>query len=249
MITFIIQARTGSTRLPNKILLPFYDNKSILELLIEKLRKVNNTRIIIATSSESNCDANESLSEQMKVKCFRGSEKNVLQRFIDAAQKFGAERIIRVCSDNPFLELKSIQTLVAKAMSQENADYISFRIGSCPSIKTHYGFWTEYVTLKALKKVNLLTNDLLYREHVTNYIYSNPEMFNIEWIDAPDAIMSHPDIRLTIDTSEDFENAQRIYGVLCDKQNYPTIEDVINYLDNHQDYYKLMRKQIAKNNK
>lgn len=248
-MTFIVQARTGSTRLPNKVLLPFYKNKCILELLIEKLRKVDNTRVVIATSIEPNCDAIECLANQMNVDCFRGSEKDVLQRFLDAAQKFGAEKIIRVCSDNPFLDLKSIQTLIAKAMSQEHVEYISFRIGTRPSIKTHYGFWTEYVTQNALKRVNSYTDDSLYREHVTNYIYSNPDKFCIKWIDVSDIIMSHPDIRLTIDTSEDFENAKRIYSELYDEHKDPTIEDIINYLDSHQDNYKLMRKQIEKNNK
>ena len=57
MITFMIQARVGSTRLPNKILLPFYQNKCILQLLLDKLRQVDGTNIVIATSKAPQNDA------------------------------------------------------------------------------------------------------------------------------------------------------------------------------------------------
>lgn len=124
MITFIVQARTGSTRMPNKILLPFHEGKSILDLLIKKLKQVDNTKVVIATSVNPNCDAIEQVAELHQVACYRGSENDVLQRFIDATESNGAEQIIRVCSDNPFLELASIKRLVERAQGC-NDDYIS----------------------------------------------------------------------------------------------------------------------------
>lgn len=57
MITFIIQARSGSTRLPNKILLPFYNGKSILDLMLEKLSSINGTNILVATTTNMKDDA------------------------------------------------------------------------------------------------------------------------------------------------------------------------------------------------
>lgn len=232
MITFIVQARVGSTRLPQKILLPFYEGKSILELLIAKLRLVSNTQILIATSDDSKNDVIEEIALSNNVKCFRGSENDVLQRFIDAAEYVGAEQIIRVCSDNPFLELASIQTLVNR-VSDEKCDYMSFWVDGKPSIKTHFGFWTEYVTLKALKKVRVLTEDSLYHEHVTNFIYSHPKDFVVSWINGPDVLKGRDDIRLTTDTIEDFKTAQTVYSRLVGVQIYPTIAQVVSFLDQH----------------
>lgn len=250
MIFFIVQARSGSTRMPNKILLPFFKGNSILDLLIEKLKEVKGTKIIVATSENQNCDAIEDVAKKHAVKCFRGSENDVLQRFIDAAEVNHAEQLIRVCSDNPFLELNSINNLVDYVnSSNDNYDYVSFNVNGSPSIKTHYGFWTEYVTLRALKKVSTMTNEKLYHEHVTNYIYSNPDYFRINWIEGPKVIESHLDIRLTIDTYEDFKNAQHIYEDLCKVNPYPTIEAVVDYLDKHKDYYTSMKSQIIKNSK
>ena len=249
-ICFIIQARVGSTRMPRKILLPFFDGKSIIELLIEKIKQINGAKIVIATSSDKSCDELEEIAKRYDVNCFRGSENDVLQRFIDAAEKFSVERIIRVCSDNPFLELSSIQELVEYVNSLERTpDYISFDINGTPSIKTHYGFWTEYVTLDALKRVIELTDEPLYHEHVTNYIYMHPDKFNIRWIEGPKVIENRPDIRLTIDTVEDFSGAQKIYSDLCQSNPYPTIKDIVSYLDRHSEYYVSMRSQIKQNSK
>ena len=248
MLAFIVQARVGSTRLPNKILLPFYQGKGILELLIAPLKNVEGAKVILATSTYKENDTLEQIARENGVLCFRGAENDVIQRFIDAAEEYAVNDIIRVCSDNPFLELGSIHKLVHSAKNSNN-DYISFNIGGVPSIKTHYGFWTEVVRLDALKKVVSLTDEQLYHEHVTNYIYTHPDTFSIKWIDGPRVLDTHPEIRLTIDTKEDFDNVKQIYNEICEKNEYPTIVDVVKYLDAHSNFYASMRNQINQNNK
>lgn len=246
--SFIIQARVGSSRLPNKILRPFYDGKSILELLIEKLQSIPESQIIIATSANSDNNIIEEFCKLHNVKCYRGSENDVLRRFIDAAEFHNIKNIIRICSDNPFLELESIKKLISKSQ-ESDADYISFKVNGNPSIKTHFGFWTEYVTLDALKRVHRNTEDKLYHEHVTNYIYSHPENFKIEWIEGPECLNGRNDIRMTCDTINDFENLQKIYEDVCETSPYPSIKDIVHYLDSHDEYLKDMKEQIKQNTK
>ncbi|MCM1030076.1 MAG: hypothetical protein NC410_01345 [Oscillibacter sp.] len=247
--TFLIQARLGSSRLPGKIMLPFYEEHTILDLLIEKLKCIT-TNIVLATSENSQNDLLKDVSDKHHIKCFRGAENDVLQRFVDAAETHHAKHIIRVCSDNPFLDLEAIKELIQFVESAEGKyDYVSFDIFGLPSIKTHYGFWTEYVTLSALKKICSLTDNPCYHEHVTNYIYTHPENFSIAWIKGPECLRKHSDIRLTIDTEEDFKNAAEIYADLCIATPYPTVIEIVNYLDNHSDYYQYMRSQILKNSK
>lgn len=248
-ITFIIQARLGSTRLPGKILLPFWRNQSILDLLIEKLKQIPNSRIILATSESPQNNPLEEIANSKHINIYRGNETDVLQRFIDAADKFNANQIIRICSDNPFLELKSIQRLIEFINIHPQYDYVSFNVNGTPSIKTHYGFWTEFVTLNALKKVCSLTDEPLYHEHVTNFIYTHPEHFNFHLLDTPSILTSHDRVRLTIDTETDFTNAQSIYNELNQQTPYPSIEDIIGFLDSHPSYYQTMQQEIAKNSK
>lgn len=128
-------------------------------------------------------------------------------------------------------------------------DYVSFNVNGIPSIKTHYGFWTEFVTLDALNKVNSLTNESLYHEHVTNFIYTHPEYFNCYLLDTPSDLTTHSKIRLTIDTLVDFQNAQAIYAGVIRTSSYPTIVQIIQFLDNHPSYYRIMEQEIFKNSK
>lgn len=248
-ISFIIQARLGSTRLPGKILLPFYKDQSIIALLIEKLKQFKDIRIILATSTNPINDTLETIALAHNISCYRGDEDDVLQRFIDAAEYYNTHQIIRICSDNPFLEINSIGKLLEFAKNNPEYDYVSFNVNGTPSIKTHYGFWTEYVTLNALKKIKSITNEHLYHEHVTNFIYTHPDIFNYHLLETAPILKTHDNIRLTIDTESDFKNAQIIYEKLREITPYPTIEQVIHYLDIHPTYYQNMEQEILKNKK
>ena len=122
----IIQARTGSTRLPRKMILPFYENEGIFSLLLKKLTSAfDKNDIILATSVNENNDVLVEIAEKYGINYFRGSENDVLQRFIDAAKEFNAENIIRVCADNPFLDIFYIELLIEK-FEKFNCDYLSY---------------------------------------------------------------------------------------------------------------------------
>ena len=248
-IGIVIQARLTSTRLPRKVLLPFYGSTTILDILIDRLRSIC-LNIVIATSSKSENDELVSFAMNKNVSCYRGSEDDVLQRFIDAARYSNITHIIRICSDNPFLDVTSLKELISTVEGNQNHDYISFNIDGTPSIKTHYGFWAEYVSLDALMRINSLTAEHLYHEHVTNYIYTHPQLFSIKWLEVPSFVKQHRSVRLTIDTKEDFENAAHIYAALYSQVGCnPSMEDVLTYLDAHREYYGLMESQIYKNSK
>lgn len=245
MLSFIIQARLGSTRLPGKILLPFWEGKSIFELLLEKLNRIEGVGCIVATSVSPANDQLAKICQRYDTPCFRGDENDVLKRFVDAAELYGVDKIIRVCSDNPFLNVSDIERLVSFSRSADY-DYISFDVNGTPSIKTHYGFWTEYVKLDALRKVESLTSEKLYHEHVTNFIYSHPGLFKIAWLPVSELINENKDVRLTIDTPQDFENAKTVYAAIGGKASY---EELFGFIQAHPEMVDAMRKQIINNTK
>lgn len=246
MIPCILQARLGSTRLPNKILLPFYGEESILSIIINKLRKLPNTDVILATTDNERDSPLVDIAKSHQVKLYRGSESDVLGRFIGAAREYGANRIIRICSDNPFIDIESLKTLL-KESECSNTDYISFLVNGKPSIKTHFGFWAEFTTLDALEKVQAATQESIYHEHVTNYIYTHPDQFRIKWLKTPDILNGRNDIRLTIDTFQDFTDAQAIYEkYITDNM---TIEELVAYLDKNPEIIDKMKEEIKLNSK
>lgn len=244
----IIQARLGSTRLPGKILLPFYGEQTILDILLEKLHRVTELPVIVATTNDPSDDRLVTFLKAQDELVFRGSENDVLDRFIQAAECYHLDGIIRICSDNPFLDPEGIQTLIEKAQTSE-AHYIGFRINGLPSIKTHFGFWGEYATLEALKKVAATTDDLPAHEHVTIHIYSHPEEYLCEWIDCPNFIQGRNDIRLTVDTLIDFANAQMVYTDLKKEHSNFGLEEVVDYIDQHEKLKSSMKRIIEQNAK
>lgn len=122
-IGIIIQARMGSTRLPGKILKKFDGEKTLLETLLENLHKVSGVKVIVATSVNANNDQLESFLLEKGELVYRGSESDVLDRFIQAAETNHVDGIVRICSDNPFLDWHGVSQLVEKAKTSD-ADYI-----------------------------------------------------------------------------------------------------------------------------
>jgi spore coat polysaccharide biosynthesis protein SpsF len=224
-IYYIIQARTNSTRLPNKTIIKFYEDKTILDCIINKLRNsgIKNNRIIVATTDAQKDDILVKTIEKQKVIVHRGDENNVLNRFISAATNENANFFFRICADNPFLNLSFINEII-KTKNILTYDYISYEMNNrTPAIKTHYGLFSEYTTLETLLKVKAATTNDFDLEHVTPYIYSNRNLFNTYFHIIPKKLQDNEWLRLTIDTEQDFKVAQKIYQDLKDEDNIDKI--------------------------
>ena len=218
-IGIIIQARTGSTRMPGKVVKPFYNDASILEIIIQRiLTHFSPTDVVLATTTNTLDDAVEELGQRMGVNTFRGSENNVLSRFTDVITKYQYDGVIRVCADNPFLDVASFDTFIDWAKESES-DYTAYGVSdNTPTIKTHFGLWAEYVSGKALLKAAKLTDEKLYLEHVTNFIYGNPHLFTVDIYKLPQQWLNEKSIRFTLDSEEDFNLLQEVYSE-CMKTN------------------------------
>ncbi len=247
----IIQARTGSTRLKNKILIPFYQDQGILEILIDKiLHGLTGTPVVLATSTNKENDVLADLAARKGINCFRGDEADVLKRFIEASRHYKIAGAVRVCADNPFLDAYHLSQLVNYAEAHEGFDYISFQLSDGrPAIKSHHGFFAEFVKLSALEKVQTVTTEPCYLEHVTNYIYENPADFNIKWLPAPRVVAGRLDIRLTIDTEDDFKSAQEILKLLGKTPLQISLNEIIEVVDHHPMLITKMEGQIKANEK
>jgi spore coat polysaccharide biosynthesis protein SpsF len=247
-IGIIIQARTGSTRLPEKMLLPFYNKKGILENLLLRIREhLFNVPVLVATTTNKNDDTIEQIAKNNGISVYRGSEDDVLDRFIKAAEFLKIEKIIRICADNPFLDINALKIQIADFLEQDVDYWYYAKRDNTPTIKTHYGFWTEGVTLTTLKKIDSLTKEKLFHEHVTNYIYTYPDCFKLHAQLIPIEIEKETNIRLTIDTKEDFELAKSIYSLLIKNQTEFNPELIVSFIKSNKDWLILMENEINKN--
>ena len=239
----VIQARTNSSRFPKKIVQPVDGEMTFLHFLVERLSVLkNDIPIFIATSDTEADDIIEQIGNSLNIPVFRGSENNVLNRFIQCATKFKVDAIVRVCSDNPFIDIASLKKLIA---TYKGEDYLSYSINNTPSILTHYGFFAELVSLHALKKVE---QQQTCQEHVTNCLYTNKDLFNVAFIPLH---ISSSSIRCTLDTEIDFEVLKRIYfewykNTVPEKLDYTNL---IKFIEENPSLMLIMKDQIKQNTK
>jgi len=105
----IVQARCGSHRLPSKVLLKL-GNETVLEHVINRVKKLKyKKKIIIATTKKLEDKKIIEIAKENKCFYFAGSEKNVLNRYYNAAKKFNIKTIVRICSDSPFIDSAIIE--------------------------------------------------------------------------------------------------------------------------------------------
>lgn len=247
-IGIVIQARTGSQRLTDKILKPIGEERSLLDFILKRFEKYNySIPIIVATTKNPNDERIVNIVNKYNtIQCFRGNEENVLDRFIGCANKFQIDKIIRVCADNPFIDLKSIDKII-KEISIRSSDYIAFYLNNMPSIRTHFGFWAEGITLVALKKISLMTKEKIYIEHVTNYIYDYEHHFKIKKIELPKLFYENQNMRFTLDTKQDFENINNLLKQI--ETNKINAEYIINITKQYGSILEMMKIEIENNQK
>lgn len=239
----IIQARMGSSRFPGKVLRTLDEtNKSLLGMIVSRLQiGLSELPVIVATSTNGIDDEIEKWCVTQRVPVSRGSEKNVLERFVQTAKKFGLEQVVRVCSDNPFINPKLILDLLK--LQDGSYDYISYRVSGIPAIKTHYGIFAELARLTALE-TELQSGLMHSREHVTTGLYEQAD-YKRKWID----IALPEDIRLTIDTEDDFGLIRKI---LRNEQLLPhgkSLQEWMNNIAQDEDVMKTMKDQIRRQGK
>jgi len=247
-IGIIIQARSTSTRLPQKVILPFFEKDTIIDIIIKKLQQVN-LPIVLATTSNDADTPIANIGQALGVNIYRGDEHDVLSRFAEVAEQYDFDYVIRVCADNPFISLKWLRKMIAAVQNKE-FDYFSFSYGDKPVILTHFGIFAEMVKATAFRKIEQHTADMFYKEHVTNYLYQHPDIFDVLLSDIKDAVNWDENMRLTIDTANDWEVAKTIYHSLYRKYgNEFDSEEIVLYLQKHPIYLEQMAREIELNQK
>jgi len=220
----IIQARTGSTRLPSKVLKKL-GGKTILEHVVERVQQAKLIdEVIIATTEAENDDAICDLAESAKLNCFRGSEEDVLARFYLAAKKYSGDVIVRITSDCPVIDPHVIDRMLE--VFKGEGDVIVSNAGADPSTRTYpRGLDAEIFTMAALEQAYLKAEEKYQREHVTPYIYENNKAYYYK------NEIDYSKYRLTLDTPEDFELIGKIYDELYKGQHDFFLAEIVEFLE------------------
>lgn len=191
----------GSTRLPGKSIMEIA-GKSLLEYVLMRVSRAETLHgVILAIPSGKENDPLCSVAQLQCIPVFRGSEEDVLSRYIEVARAAEADIVVRVCADNPLIDPCEIDRIVRHHI-ECNADYSFNHI---PSKGNNYpdGLGVEVVNAKILYEISEKNLTSVQKEHVTQYILDHFEDFKIESPVAP-AEIGGPEIKLDIDTESDF---------------------------------------------
>jgi spore coat polysaccharide biosynthesis protein SpsF len=218
----------GSTRLPGKALIPIND-KPMLKHVVDRCRRVCNEVIVATTMNENDADI-DIFCRDNKIKCYRGSEINVLDRYYQCAKKYEIDVVIRVTGDCPLIDPEIINTMLKFYMSN-NYEFVTN--GGIPEKRTYpRGVDTEIFSIDVLTTALCNSKESYQKEHVTPYMY---EHSNIFYYVAPEEL-KRPDIRITVDTKEDLTLVDNIISNL--KDDVSTL-DVIKYLNDNPELIKI----------
>ena len=233
-ISVIIQARMNSSRLPGKVLKKIL-NKPLIEFLIERVSMSKLIdEIIIATSNNSEDDCIAEYCNKYKIKYFRGSELNVLSRFYEVSMKNNLTNIVRICADSPLIDNFTLDKMIKIFFENKKYDYLSNTINQTYPV----GMNIEIFTLTALKKAYLNHTKDYESEHVTPYIFMNPELFNIGQEHLSE---NYSNIRVTVDFEEDFIVIKKILEIMYTKNKYFGLNDIIKLYKSNPEIFLINR--------
>jgi spore coat polysaccharide biosynthesis protein SpsF len=217
----IIQARISSTRLNSKALLPLSGQPMIWHV-IERTKAIKGIgAVILATGAGEKNRPLIDIASQSGIELFIGSEDNVLERFFSASKDRSCGYIIRVTGDNPLTDFESASNALEYAF-ETDADHAA--TSGIP-----LGTGVEVIKKSALQKAYEFGNEPHHKEHVTPYIKEHPELFKI--VKYPSALQNrYPNLRLTVDTLEDYKLMEIIYNELYHGELI-RLKEVIDLID------------------
>jgi spore coat polysaccharide biosynthesis protein SpsF len=230
-VVAITQARIGSTRLPSKVMKNICGKPILWHVWNRLLHAKEIDQIVIATTTLPEDDLIQSFCKETGIAFYRGSSDDVLSRYYETAKMHNAEIIIRITSDCPLIDPHVVDQIIS-AFKNENIDYMSNGM-----VRTFpRGLDTEVFTFNSLEMCYNQAIQQYEREHVTPYIYQNPEIFSTKnFLNSED--LSY--YRWTVDTPEDFKLIQEIYNSLYEQKEIFLLEDILKLFAQRPELFQI----------
>jgi len=243
-IIIVVQTRTGSTRLPNKIMMKLA-GKPLLVRMMERVAATKAANdIVVATTELKEDDKLAELCNSEDFNCYRGHTSDLLDRHYKAGLKLDADVVVKIPSDCPLIDPEIIDKVIDYYLKNKNSfDFVSnLHPATYPD-----GNDVEVIPMKILETTWREAKRSIEREHTTPFIWENPKRFrigNFTWETGLDYSMSH---RFTIDYQEDYEFVKNIYDYLYGKNPLFGLNDILTLLKEKPELMKINEKYAGVN--
>lgn len=223
----LIQARCGSSRLPNKVLANIA-GKTDLQWVIERVRRSKCIdEVMVITSIERNNLPLIKLCTELDTRVFVGSEEDVLDRYYQAAKLLNPEYVVRITADCPMFDWRYLDMAIEQM--DENTDYLAELTESFPD-----GLDIEIMRFSSLCEAWREADLKSEREHVTQYIRKHPEKYVLKNLECP--IKGIGSKRWTLDEDRDYEMISKVYEHFVSKRKEDFVtEDILEFLSCNPD--------------
>ncbi|MCC6747840.1 MAG: glycosyltransferase family protein [Deltaproteobacteria bacterium] len=230
-IAVLVQARTGSSRLPGKVLLPLA-GEPLLARMLERVRAARTPFVLqVITTTDASDDPVRTLCAALGVPCYSGHPTDLLDRHVQAARALEADVVVKVPSDCPLIDPEVIDRVLAAYLARPGElDFVSnLHPATYPD-----GNDVEVMPLPVLEEAWREARRPLEREHTTPFLWEQPARYrlaNVAWESGLDYSMTH---RFTIDYPEDYAFLAAVYEALYrpERPIFP-LEEILAYLEAH----------------
>jgi spore coat polysaccharide biosynthesis protein SpsF len=221
----VIQARMTSTRLPGKVLMEL-GGRTVIEQQLVRLQQCERVdEIVWAVTTNADDDPLVALAERLGLRWYRGSEHDVLSRYLGAAREAAADLVIRVTSDCPLIDAGEVDAVI-EGLGPEYDYANNFIERRLPRGLETEGFWFD-----TLARAARMGTSAPAREHVTWFIHQErPDLFALKAVVRP---YDAGELRWTVDTAEDLELVRRIYDGLDLGSEQRPFPEVLAYVREH----------------
>jgi spore coat polysaccharide biosynthesis protein SpsF len=216
----VLQARMSSRRLPGKVLASVL-GQPMIQRQIERIRHAQRIdKLVVATSDMHDDDQIAALCDAIGQPCYRGPLDDVLGRFVGALDAYGpADHVVRLTADCPLIDWTIIDRCVSEHLAA-GADYTSNAIQrTFPD-----GLDVEVLSADALRTASANAQDNESREHVTPFVYSNPDRFRICHVTQSEDLAA---LRWTVDNVDDLAFVREVYSHLYQGNPLFTSGDIL----------------------
>ena len=230
MIGCIIQARMGSSRLPGKVMMKIDNSKTILYYVINQIHKCKNIiKIVVATTTLDEDDVIVDHVQELGYDHFRGSSKDVLDRYYQCAREFKIDSIIRISADCPLIEPNIIDVVIRKFLDGKY-DYVTNSL----TRTFPYGMDVEIFSFQTLE--NAWKNAKLpsEREHVTPYIYNHLKEFKKFNVTNS---KNFSNLRIMVDRENDFQLIKKILSKI--EEQPILLKDILELFKKEPDIFSI----------
>lgn len=233
-IVAVVQARMTSTRLPAKIMLDL-GGRAALERCLERASRIAHVdEVVVATTDRPEDDVTATVTERNGFRCIRGSESDVLSRYVLAARLTDADAVVRLTSDCPLLDPESSSLVVDTFKASQTGlwpfDYVSNTLVR----RLPRGLDTEVLRRDVLERAERDATAAQEREHVTLHVYSRPNQFRCGCV-LPRDVDDRSRHRWTLDTIADYRFLHQVYALLGARAGEASPREVLEVLARHPD--------------